>query len=80
MDSLNKSQIRWKARRGMREMDFMFDNYIDQYYDDAPIEEKKLLLELLNTEDPELFDLLLFKTTPRTPELLALIKKINPNF
>ncbi len=40
MDQLPK--IRWRARRGMREMDQLFDRYLDNHYPTAPADEKYL--------------------------------------
>ncbi|WHR55163.1 succinate dehydrogenase assembly factor 2 [Wohlfahrtiimonas chitiniclastica] len=77
MDQLPK--LRWRARRGMREMDRLFDHYLDHHYADAPAEEKAMFSALLEMQDPELFDLLLLKAPPQSPEQEALIKKINPH-
>lgn len=77
MDQLSK--MRWRARRGMREMDHLFDQYLENHYATASAEEKKLLAELLEMQDPELFDLLMFKVEPYSEDLALLIKKINPH-
>lgn len=77
MDQLPK--IRWRSRRGMREMDRLFDQYLDNHYSTASAEEKALLVELLDMQDPELFDLLLLKLPPHSEAQEILIRKINPN-
>lgn len=77
MDQLRK--IRWRARRGMREMDRLFDQYLDNHYASASDEEKSLLNELLEMQDPELFDLLLLRVPAQSAAQEILIKKINPH-
>lgn len=77
MDQLPK--MRWRARRGMREMDRLFDQYLDNYYPTASAEEKLLLGELLEMQDPELYDLLLLKIEPKSEAQEQLIRKINPH-
>lgn len=77
MDQLPK--IRWRARRGMREMDQLFDQYLEKHYPFASADEKVRLNELLEMQDPELFDLLLLKTPAKSAEQEALIRKLNPH-
>ncbi len=77
MDQLPK--IRWRARRGMREMDQLFDRYLDNHYPTASADEKTLLIELLEMQDPELFDLLLLRVPAKSDAQEQLIRKLNPN-
>lgn len=77
MDQLPK--IKWRARRGMREMDRLFDQYLENHYPTASAEEKNLLIELLEMQDPELFDLLLLRVPASSDAQEQLIRKLNPN-
>ncbi|MCF6767182.1 succinate dehydrogenase assembly factor 2 [Thiotrichales bacterium 19S11-10] len=48
-------RVRWAARRGMLELDLVFNRYIDQRYLDASDEEKESFHCLLELEDQLLF-------------------------
>ena len=47
-------QLRWQCRRGMLELDFVLERYLDTHYDSADQAEKRLFKELLTAQDPEL--------------------------
>lgn len=48
--------IRWQCRRGMLELDFLFQRILDQYYADFSGEQKILFSQLLQQDDPTLYD------------------------
>ena len=48
-------KIRWRCRRGMRELDRLFDRYLDQRWGAAPMEERAVFLRLLECEDDKLW-------------------------
>lgn len=72
-------KIKWRSRRGMRELDALCDRYLEQYFESASIEEKDLYLSLLDMQDPELYSLLMHRAPYPTPEIEALALKINPD-
>ncbi len=47
-------QLRWQCRRGMLELDFVLERYLDEHYDAADDDEKLLFKALLTAQDPEL--------------------------
>ncbi len=52
------AKLRWRCRRGMRELDEAMRAYLDNHYSDAKQEDKDLFLALLDMQDPELFRLI----------------------
>jgi antitoxin CptB len=48
-------RIRWRSRRGMRELDRLFDRYLDQRWAQAPMEERAVFLRMLDCEDDKLW-------------------------
>jgi len=52
------AKLRWRCRRGMRELDEAMRAYLDHHYESAEQKEKDLFLDLLNLQDPELFRLI----------------------
>ena len=43
-------KLRWRCRRGMRELDQLFERYLDREWSAAPTEEREVFLFLLDCE------------------------------
>ena len=50
------NRIKWKSRRGMRELDLLFENFFKFYADTISETELQTLKELLVYDDQTLFD------------------------
>ena len=50
------NRIKWKSRRGMRELDLLFGNFFKFYADKISESELQTLRELLVYDDQSLFD------------------------
>jgi antitoxin CptB len=48
-------RIRWRCRRGMRELDQLFERYLAQRWAHASDEERGVFLRLLDCEDDKLW-------------------------
>jgi antitoxin CptB len=48
-------KLRWRCRRGMRELDQLFGRYLDHEWSTAPTEEREVFLFLLDCEDDKLW-------------------------
>jgi antitoxin CptB len=48
-------RLRWRCRRGMRELDQLMLRYLDQRWPIADDSERKLFLQLLDCEDDKLW-------------------------
>ncbi|WAT16587.1 succinate dehydrogenase assembly factor 2 [Xanthomonas fragariae] len=53
-DTLLK-KLRWRCRRGMRELDQLFRRYLDQRWEQASESERAVFLQLLDCEDDKLW-------------------------
>lgn len=53
------SQLRWRCRRGMLELDIILNNFINKKYTQLNDEEKEILDQMLDYPDQLLFDLFL---------------------
>lgn len=75
------SRIRWKCRRGMRELDALFDAFLNKgMYDKLSDDEKRKFEKLLDVEDDQLFDHFLGRTEPEDPEvreMMAVVKTVH---
>jgi len=56
-DAAVLSKLRWRCRRGMRELDEAMLAYLENHFADAPIQERENFERLLEMQDPELFKL-----------------------
>mgnify|MGYP000955470224 FL=1 len=54
-DDIELKKLRWRCRRGMRELDQLFGRYLDRRWLQAPAEERAVFLQLLETEDDKLW-------------------------
>jgi antitoxin CptB len=54
-------RLRWKCRRGMKELDELLVHYLQQHYPQAADTMQRAFERLLDMQDPELYALLLGK-------------------
>lgn len=54
-DDPELKRIRWRCRRGMRELDQLFERYLAQRWSHSPDEERGVFLQLLDCEDDKLW-------------------------
>jgi len=68
------SRLRWRCRRGTKELDIVMNRYLAERYTTASVDEQASFNSLLDVEDPIIFDMLLDKTTSDDPDQQALIE------
>ena len=66
-------RLRWRCRRGMRELDQLLTRYVDRHYATASAAHQAAFRELLDSHDPLLYDYFLGRETPSDPVLSSLI-------
>ena len=69
------SRLKLRCRRGMKELDVVFNHYLNQHYASASPLEKQYLDELLDMQDPLLFGMLL-GMDPVPPAYADIIEKL----
>ncbi len=72
-------KIKWRSRRGMRELDQLCDYYLEHHFPTASDEERDLYLSLLEMQDPELYALLMHRAPYPSKAVEELVLKINPH-
>ena len=72
----SRSRLRWQCRRGMRELDVLLIDYLDQRYIEAGEREMLAFERLLSLSDPELVAYLLFGETPEDSELELIVNHV----
>lgn len=69
-------QLRWRCRRGMRELDVLLLGYLERHFTDASPAEQRGFITLLELPDPVLFAYLTGRDTPADPVQTDVIGKI----
>jgi antitoxin CptB len=70
---VNLARLRWRCRRGMRELDVMLTRYLDRVWPTAPAAERAAFVQLVDMQDPDLFGYLVGRTTPAEEQQRAVI-------
>ncbi len=69
-------RLRWRCRRGMRELDRLLERYLDLAWPAASEAERGVFLRLLDCEDDRLWRWFLGHETPPDADLAALVQRI----
>ena len=52
------SEVRWKCRKGIREVDILFSKYMEEVYRDLTAEQQKIFIEFIQQDTYEILDIL----------------------
>jgi antitoxin CptB len=69
-------RLRWRCRRGLLELDLLFERFLAQGYDRLSQGEKECFARLLETDDNTLLGYFNGLSTPDEREFIELIKRI----
>jgi antitoxin CptB len=69
-------QLRWRCRRGMKELDVLLTRYLDEQYGAAAPDLKRAFRQLLEVHDPLLYDYFLGRASPPDAGLSSLIESM----
>jgi antitoxin CptB len=67
--------LRWRMRRGMKELDVVFERYLAHRFESAPPAEQQALAKLLEQEDPEILRWVMGQS-PVPPEFADVIGQL----
>jgi antitoxin CptB len=68
--------LRWRCRRGMRELDQLLQRYLEKAWPQADDRERGVFLRLLDCEDDKLWTWCVGLERPEDPELQDLVRTI----
>ncbi len=74
--SLEHSRLRWRCRRGMRELDLMLSAWLETCFEQASAQQRAEFEQLLELPDPELERYLLWGGRPDEPQRAVLVHAI----
>ena len=69
-------KLRWRCRRGMRELDQLLERWLDREYASASEAQRGIFRRLLDSEDDRLWRWFLGHEAPADVEIAALIDQI----
>lgn len=69
-------RLRWRGRRGMKELDNLLARYFERHLDDADEDAISVLERLLDCQDTELLDWLLGRSEPGDRQLRDIVDEI----
>jgi antitoxin CptB len=73
---LELGKLRWRCRRGMKELDVLLTRYVEERYGNAPADHQQAFRELLDAPDPLIYGYCLGRERPPTVLLRSLIERI----
>ncbi len=73
---MNDAQLRWQCRRGMRELDLLLTDYLENDFPQSGEDQKQAFCELLALPDPDLIAYLLGGQTPTDTVLADVVSQI----
>ena len=68
------SRLKWRCRRGMRELDVLLERFLERQYSTASTEIRTAFARLLSLPDPEIFALIMGRQIAENPELRDVIQ------
>jgi antitoxin CptB len=71
-----KERLEWQCRRGMLELDYLLNRFLQQQYDQQPEEVKTVFRNLLTETDPQLFHWLMTAPDSAPGSYRGLLEKI----
>lgn len=76
MNDVRLKRLRWRARRGTRELDALFGGWLEEAYPEADEATQQAFDELLDAQDPDLWDWVMGHGRPERADWQAIIDDI----
>lgn len=74
--TMNQSQLVWRCRRGIRELDVLFGQFLESDYPSMLQDEQIVFQRLLEVQDPVIMDWLFGKYESEDAELQELVIRL----
>ncbi len=73
---LTETQLHWRCRRGVRELDVLFTRFLQNHYSDLSVEEQKVFQEMIEVQDPIIMDWLFGRYQADSVAMQNLVEKL----
>ena len=70
-------RLKWRCRRGLKELDVMFERFLANGFEELTLEEKRHFANLLEEQDLDLLAWFTGKSAPESPHYRSLIALIH---
>lgn len=74
--TVDLARVRWRSRRGMRELDAVLRSFVDHEVAILPPDELARFEQILELPDPTLLSYLTARSVPEDPDIARLIDRI----
>ncbi len=74
--SFNKSRLLWRCRRGIKEMDIILQDFVNNSYEQLSNENKNAFSNLLDEQDLDILNWIMGKSEPTDSKLIGIINII----
>ncbi len=71
-----RKRLKWRCRRGMRELDLLMERFLDHAYATSSDDDRALFLRLLDTEDDILWRWCMGRERPEEPALATFVDQL----
>ena len=69
----DEARLRWRCRRGTREMDLLLESFLDEYYARLSDDQQGAFARLLEESDMDIFNWVTGRSRPENREYLEII-------
>ena len=75
----NQSSLKWRCRRGIREMDILFQRFLEKHFDNLSTEEQEIFEQLLDESDMDILAWIMDKSKPadKFEKIIKLLSETN---
>ena len=71
-----KSKLKWRCRRGVKELDVVLTRFLETRYDDSSAEMHAAFDKLLDLQDPDILKYLLNQEQPEDKDIAGIIEEL----
>ena len=75
-DERNDKRLRWRCRRGSKELDVLLSTFVDAHYHRLDAADRGRFDRLLDSADPQLTDWLCHRAPPEDPGIANIVERI----
>ncbi|MGI9331244.1 MAG: succinate dehydrogenase assembly factor 2 [Gammaproteobacteria bacterium] len=75
-DPVELRRLRWRCRRGMRELDELLMAFMERTFESSSPAQQQAFEDLLSLQDPEILSLLTERVRSEDPDLHELVQRL----
>ena len=71
-----RARLKWHCRRGMRELDLLLEDFLEERFDMFSVGEREIFEQLLNCRNEDLMVWLIEGGVPQDAQLASMVRRI----